>query len=126
MSDSEVRESMWYDPQSASAQAALPEEQSDAEQSQRLLERAIDLTAAGKFLWPIPDRGLGRRIHRVKAPVLLVWGENDRIVPPVYAEEFTDRLEVARKIILPQCGHLPMLEQPEEFARYVAEFFNQV
>ncbi|MGH7419246.1 MAG: alpha/beta hydrolase, partial [Candidatus Rokuibacteriota bacterium] len=28
----------------------------------------------GKFIWPIPDKGLKKRIHRVKAPALLVWG----------------------------------------------------
>jgi hypothetical protein len=34
--------------------------------------------ATGKFIWPIPDKGLKKRIHRVKAPTLLVWGREDR------------------------------------------------
>ena len=122
MSDAELRSQMWHDGDSPSADAALPEDRSGAEQ--RALERTIDLAAAGKFLWPIPDRGLGRRIHRVKAPVLLVWGEDDRIVPPVYAEEFSGRLELATTVILPQCGHLPMLERPEQLASRVTEFFR--
>ena len=50
------------------------------------------LGATGKFLWPIPDKGLKKRIHRVTAPTLLVWGKEDRLVPPVYADEFTRRL----------------------------------
>ena len=126
MDDGEIRAGMWYDPQSPSAQTAVPEQESDGERSQRMLERAIDLAAAGKFLWPIPDRGLVRRIHRVKAPVLLVWGEHDRIVPLAYAQEFSSRLKHAEKVVLPRCGHLPMLEQPEEFASKVVEFFRQV
>ena len=125
MSDSEIRANMWYDAESPSALAAVPKQESEEEQSKRLLERTIDLAAASKFLWPIPDRGLGRRIHRVKAPVLLLWGEEDRIVPPVYAKEFSNRLEHADEVILPRCGHLSMLEEPEEFARKVAEFFRQ-
>ena len=124
MGDPEIRAAMWHDPQSPSAQAAVPDEQSEEEQAQRAFERAIDLAAAGKFLWPIPDRGLGRRIHRVKAPVLLVWGEDDHVVPPVYAREFADRLERSKTVIIPQCGHLPMLERPNELAREVAGFFR--
>ena len=52
--------------------------------------------ATGKFLWPIPDKGLKKRIHRVQAPTLVVWGKEDRIVPPVYAEEFARRIAGAR------------------------------
>ena len=125
MSDDEIRAGMWHDPKSRSAQEAVPEQEPEEEKAQRLLERAIDLAAAGKFLWPIPDRGLGRRIHRVKAPALLVWGEEDRIVPPVYAQEFSERLENAQQAILPRCGHLPMLEQPEAFAEVVLDFFSR-
>ncbi len=125
MDDADIRTNMWHDPESPSALTTLPVEESFEARELRLLERSIDLTAAGKFLWPIPDRGLGRRIHRVKAPVLLVWGEDDRIVPPVYAEEFTDRLEQVETVTLPRCGHLPMLEQPVPFAEAVADFFKR-
>ena len=45
----------------------------------------------------------------------LAWGEQDLTVPPVYAEEFSSRLGHATTVILPRCGHLPMLKQPEEF-----------
>jgi pimeloyl-ACP methyl ester carboxylesterase len=63
------------------------------------------------FIWPIPDKGLDRRIHRVSAPTLLVWGEQDRLVDPVYAEEFTSRLRDSRLVTIPDAGHLPTLEQ---------------
>ena len=36
--------------------------------------------ATGKFIWPIPDKGLKKRIHRIAAPTLLLWGEHDRLV----------------------------------------------
>src|SRR5439155_27287210 len=45
-------------------------------------------TTLFRSLWPIPNRGLAKRLHRVSAPTLLVWGESDRIVPPQYAEDF--------------------------------------
>ena len=124
MNDGEIRANMWHDSQSPSALAAVPEQESEENRSDRLLERNIDLAAASKFLWPIPDRGLGRRIHRVKAPVLLLWGEEDRIVPPVYAQEFSSRLENVKTVMLARCGHLAMLEEPERFALEVGEFFR--
>ncbi len=126
LGDAEIRAEMWHDPQSASALEAVPDQQTDEERAVRMTERAIDLAAAGKFLWPIPERGLARRIHRVRAPTLLVWGDDDRIVPPVYADEFAGRLERTETVILPACGHIPMLEQPEELAAKVGEFFRSV
>jgi pimeloyl-ACP methyl ester carboxylesterase len=125
MSDDEIREGMWYDPQSPSAEAVLSEQASDEEKARRVLERSIDLAAAGKLLWPIPDRGLARRINPVRAPVLLVWGDTDRVVPLAYAREFSDRLENAKTAVIPRCGHLPMLEQPEDLARHVSAFFRE-
>ena len=37
------------------------------------------LGATGKFVWPIPDKGLKKRIHRIKAETLIVWGEDDAL-----------------------------------------------
>jgi pimeloyl-ACP methyl ester carboxylesterase len=80
--------------------------------------------ATGKFIWPLPDKGLRRRIHRVRAPALIVWGEDDRVAPPVYAEEFAGRLPGARIERLPGCGHVPQLDQPEQVARLVRDFLK--
>ena len=50
----------------------------------------------GKFVWPVADRGLGRRIHRIAAPTLIVWGNADGIIAPVYAQEFAKRIAGAK------------------------------
>jgi pimeloyl-ACP methyl ester carboxylesterase len=78
----------------------------------------------GKFLWPIPDKGLKKRIHRIRVPTLLVWGKEDRIVPPVYAEEFARRIAGARVATVDQAGHAPQAEQPEAVARLVRDFLD--
>jgi pimeloyl-ACP methyl ester carboxylesterase len=80
--------------------------------------------ATGKFLWPIPDKGLRKRIHRVQTPTLVVWGKEDRLVPPVYAEEFARRIAGARVEIVDQAGHAPHLEQPDAVARLVRDFLS--
>ena len=77
----------------------------------------------GKFIWPIPDKGLKKRIHRIAATsTLLVWGQDDRLVPRVYAEEFARRLAQTRTEIIKDAGHAPHLEQPDGTARVVTSF----
>jgi pimeloyl-ACP methyl ester carboxylesterase len=78
--------------------------------------------ATGKFIWPIPDKGLKKRIHRVTAPTLIVWGKEDRLVPLVYADEFARRLPGARVETVSDAGHAPHLERPDTVARLVREF----
>ena len=80
--------------------------------------------ATGKFLWPIPDKGLGKRIHRVHAPTLVVWGKDDGIVPLVYADEFARRIRGARVEAIERAGHAPHLEEPATVARLIREFLN--
>jgi pimeloyl-ACP methyl ester carboxylesterase len=80
--------------------------------------------AAGKFLWPIPDKGLKKRIHRIRVPTLVVWGKEDRIVPSEYAEEFVRRIPGARAAIVDQAGHAPHLEQPGTVVRLVRDFLG--
>ena len=41
----------------------------------------------------------------------MVWGENDRLIPPVYAHEFGKSLPQADVFMIPRCGHEPPLEQ---------------
>jgi pimeloyl-ACP methyl ester carboxylesterase len=80
--------------------------------------------STGKFIWPLPDKGLKKRIHRVKAPTLVVWGKEDRLVPPVYADEFARRIAGARVQTVGDAGHAPHLEQPEAFAKTVLAFLD--
>jgi pimeloyl-ACP methyl ester carboxylesterase len=100
-----------------------PPEDPDARVMARVgLQWAMGTT--GKFLWPIPDKGLKRRIHRIQVPTLVVWGKEDRIVPPVYAEEFVRRIPGSRQETVDQAGHAPHLEQPEAVTRLVRDFLG--
>lgn len=46
-----------------------------------------------KFVWPLPDKGIRKRLHRIVAPTLLLWGDGDRANPLVYAEEWQRRIK---------------------------------
>jgi pimeloyl-ACP methyl ester carboxylesterase len=60
----------------------------------------------------------------LRKPVLLVWGENDKITPPAVAEEFARLLPVSTLLFFSECGHAAMMEQPEKFNQAVAGFIS--
>ena len=81
-----------------------------------LVQNARQLGMAGKLLFPIPDRGLADRLYRIRARTLLIWGESDRLIPPVYAEAFAKGLAGAarvQRVMVPEAGHLVGAERPE-------------
>jgi pimeloyl-ACP methyl ester carboxylesterase len=82
------------------------------------------LGATGKFVWPIPDKGLKKRLHRVKAPTLIIWGEDDALVSSVYAKEFASRIANSRIEIIKDCGHVPQVERLGVLAPIVAKFLD--
>jgi pimeloyl-ACP methyl ester carboxylesterase len=115
---------VFQDPEGPAAKAlfSIPEDQEAGALARTRLSWAMGAT--GKFIWPIPDKGLKKRIHRVAAPTLLVWGDGDRLVPRVYAEEFGRRLPQARLEIIKGAGHAPHMEQPEATAKIVEAFLR--
>jgi pimeloyl-ACP methyl ester carboxylesterase len=115
---------VFHEPDGPAARAlfAVPEEPEAAALAKTRLTWAMGAT--GKFIWPIPDKGLKKRIHRITAPTLLVWGEHDRLVPRAYAKEFAGRLRDSRLEVVAGAGHAPHLEQPEATARVVQAFLK--
>ncbi len=86
------------------------------------VERAKSLATAAKYLWPIPNRGLAKRLHRVAAPTLIVWGANDGIAAPRYAQAFQEKIAGARVEIVEAAGHLPHEEHPARLADITTAF----
>jgi pimeloyl-ACP methyl ester carboxylesterase len=79
--------------------------------------------AAARLLWPLGDRGLVKRLHRIRMPTLLVWGEADRVVPPSYAERFARELGAPPRVHrIPGAGHLVDLDRPDDLAGAVESF----
>jgi pimeloyl-ACP methyl ester carboxylesterase len=80
------------------------------------------LACTGKFVWPIADRGFAKRSHRIAAPTLIVWGKADRIIAPVYAEEFAQKIAGAKVELIDGAGHLPHLEQADAVLKSFSGF----
>jgi len=79
-----------------------------------LVQNARQLGMAGRILFPIPDRGLGQRMYRIKAKTIVVWGDSDRLIPPVYAQEFKRRIAGAQLVSIPEAGHMVAVEKTRE------------
>jgi pimeloyl-ACP methyl ester carboxylesterase len=63
-------------------------------------------------------------LHRVQAPTLIVWGADDRLLPPTLGGVFSAEIANSTLVVLDRCGHVPMLEAPhaleEELRRFLA------
>jgi pimeloyl-ACP methyl ester carboxylesterase len=116
---------LFADPSSEAAQAmfALPEDRGAMADAIATLTWAMGCTA--KFVWPVPDRGLARRLHRITAATLVIWGKDDALVSSVYAEEFGRRIKRARVQVLEGCGHVPQVERRAETLALVREFLGE-
>ncbi len=60
--------------------------------------------------------------HFINQPTLLIWGENDNVIPLKNGEKLYDRILNSRLVILKNCGHVPPEEKPELFTNLVVEF----
>jgi pimeloyl-ACP methyl ester carboxylesterase len=82
------------------------------------------LAVAGKILFPIPNRRLSKRLYRLAADTLLVWGADDRLIVPAYAAHWQALIPGARVAMIDGGGHMLPYEQPDAFARAVDTFLS--
>jgi pimeloyl-ACP methyl ester carboxylesterase len=118
----ELAAAIFHDPSSPLARDMMTLPSAPEAQMEAVLERTKNLSAAGKFLWPIPDKGLKKRIHRIVAPTLLLWGASDRFVPPIYGEAFLNAIDGAQLSIFKEASHMLPFEKPEAVVEAVTDF----
>jgi pimeloyl-ACP methyl ester carboxylesterase len=68
------------------------------------------------------DQTLPHLIRGATIPSLIVWGKQDRIVPPVCGEQYRDLIPGARLETISGCGHFVEVEKPAELAKLVRDF----
>ncbi|MFN9712084.1 MAG: alpha/beta fold hydrolase [Alphaproteobacteria bacterium] len=77
-----------------------------------LVTNARQLGMAGRLLFPIPERGLQSRMYRITAKTVVIWGDSDRLIPPVYAHGFKKGIAGSDLVSIPEAGHMVTLERP--------------
>jgi pimeloyl-ACP methyl ester carboxylesterase len=89
------------------------------------VQQLRSLEAAARLLWPFGDRGLAKRLHRISAPTLLVWGSDDRIVPASYAKRFAAGIKGRTRVrSIAGAGHRADFDAPDALARAVLDFMK--
>jgi pimeloyl-ACP methyl ester carboxylesterase len=121
-----VGKAVIFDLQGDFAKSMAPDTSDMQKMMDAMYTRIQSFSAAAKFLWPIPDRGLAKRLHRISAPTLIVWGKSDGLVSAAYAEEFAHRITApTQTLLLDKSAHFPMQEQREEWSKAVTEFLTR-
>jgi pimeloyl-ACP methyl ester carboxylesterase len=88
-----------------------------------VMTRAAD--AAARLLWPIGDHGLAGRLRRIRIPTLVLWGAEDRVIPPSYADRFADALGRGVRVRrVTGAGHMAELDAAEEVAQEILAFLT--
>jgi pimeloyl-ACP methyl ester carboxylesterase len=112
----EVPELLW----SGAVSRPAPPAEGNADGLERMIAAMNGLATFAKFTWPIPDKGLRRRLHRISATTLILAGEQDAFVPARYAEDFARGIARATKRLYPGSHMLPY-ERPDDMVRAIAE-----
>ncbi len=114
-----LREMLFHDPDGYMAKLILTDNPDD----ERRVMAFMAMTVLARLTWERPyDPKLARRLQRIQCPTLLLWGANDRLVPPAYGEAYRRLLPQAEMKIIPNCGHLAMFEKEAEFVEAVTAF----
>lgn len=79
------------------------------------LARSIDFDAFTPYI---------KRIPEIKNRTLIIWGENDEWIPVESGYKFRKDLSNSTLVILPECGHIPQEEKPEQVAKTMIDFIE--
>jgi pimeloyl-ACP methyl ester carboxylesterase len=82
------------------------------------------LAMAGKILFPIPNRRVSKRLYRLTAKTLVLWGGADKLIVPAYAERWGRLIPGATVETIADAGHMLPYEQPATFVGAVSRFLG--
>ena len=121
----QIAEALFHDPSQGQALLTGGADLSDMEALKDFyLGNQRRLAMAGKILFPIPNRRLSKRLYRLTAETLVLWGSSDRLIVPAYAARWKALVPTARVEMIDDAGHMLPWEQPKAFADAVARFLG--
>jgi pimeloyl-ACP methyl ester carboxylesterase len=75
----------------------------------------------------LPDlmvAGVVKNAKRLDVPVLVVWGDRDRLVPMPAVERAVAKIRAGKLEVIENCGHMPHIETPAEIIRLLSRFLG--
>jgi pimeloyl-ACP methyl ester carboxylesterase len=119
----QMRQVLFADPHAAVAQDLIP----DVPAPESLETRFRARQTLARFAWQFPDNPkLWRYLYRVRTPTLIIWGAQDGVVSTVHAQAYLRGIAGAELVVLPRCGHLPLVEQPEACVQAVLHYLARL
>jgi abhydrolase domain-containing protein 6 len=89
------------------------------------IEQTRAAEAAARIFWPLGNTRLDRRLALIEAPTLIIWGENDRLLPRSYAGAIGRAMKASTQTrIIADAGHLAELDKPDAVAAAILGFMN--
>jgi pimeloyl-ACP methyl ester carboxylesterase len=117
---------LFYDQQHpiAQAMAAITDPSQLPEELILPMFRAME--ALAKVAWNpyFHNPKLERRLYRIGAPTLIIWGRQDGLIPLAHGERYAARIAASRLEVLDECGHFPILEQPARVEELLRTFLE--
>ena len=103
---------------------AMLKQTPDEEERKRQAKNALTLA---KLTWQprLYDPNLRKWLHRIDRPTLIVWGDSDKLIPPVYGPAYRDLIPGAKLEVIKNCGHLPHIEKTGETAAIIVKFIEE-
>ncbi len=66
------------------------------------------------------------QLPMIKVPVLIAWGDQDKIIDVSSVAVFEKGIKNHQTVIMKDCGHVPMIEKPQEAARHCLDFIENL
>jgi pimeloyl-ACP methyl ester carboxylesterase len=84
-------------------------------------------TITAKLIWQPRgyDPQLAKWLHRIDVPTHIVWGANDRLYPKEYAFAYQRLIPGSSVTVIPDCGHIPQVEQRQAFVAALEGFLEK-
>jgi pimeloyl-ACP methyl ester carboxylesterase len=87
--------------------------------------RAFYATLRQIYLEPAyGEGGFWQRLPLLEPPAMFVWGDRDWLVPSSFERHVSAALPQAASVVLPDCGHVPQFEYPDETAELIRNFLT--
>lgn len=113
---------IFHDPEGPAVADFFPASKDDP----RLLLWLRAREAAARVAWNpyFHDPKLRRHLHRISCPTLVLWGDDDRLIPPAHGEYYARHIPNARLELIRPCGHMVPFEATDECAARTREFLS--
>jgi pimeloyl-ACP methyl ester carboxylesterase len=117
-----IRQLLFHEPASAMATLVIRDQADEA----AMMAAYQSMTVLARLTWERPyNPKLARRLGRIRCPTLLVWGDDDRLVPPAYGEAYQRHIQGSQLKLIANCGHLAMFEREAEFVKLIGDFCEE-